>query len=193
MKHLPVALAGVALLALAACGGSKVETADSDTGKKVSISIDAKDDDSATASASSTDDEGAVTVDANTDTGKFGLKLPGGIEANVNVPGGMVDKTHFDIDGVGLYPGAKIGTVNVKALTGKGKDNATVKIGFTAPADAAAVADWYQQQFEAKKVAVSRSGETLTGKTDDGDDFTLALTPAGTGTAKGELTIIDAG
>jgi uncharacterized glyoxalase superfamily protein PhnB len=66
-----------------------------------------------------------------------------------------------------------------------------VKIGFSAPADAAAVADWYQQQFEAKKIAVARSGETLTGTTRDGDQFTLALQSAGAGAAKGQLTIID--
>ncbi len=193
MKMLPLVLAGAGLLALAACGDSKVETAEADTSadKGVSISIDAKDDSSATAAASEAG--GAVNIDADTDTGKFDLKLPGGIEANVSVPGGMIDKTDFDIDGVGLYPGAKVGAVNVKALAGKesGQGSATVRIGFSAPADAAAVADWYQQQFEAKKIAVTRKGETLSGKTEDGDDFTLALVQAGAGAAKGELTIVD--
>jgi hypothetical protein len=187
MKFWSAALPGLALLALAACSESKVETAKPEAGKEVDISI---------ASADTADtEEGTVNIDANTDTGKFELKLPGGIEANVKVPGGMVDKADFDIDGVGLYPGAKVGSVNVKALTGKGDSNgsATVKIGFSAPADAAAVADWYQQQFEAKKVAVTRSGETLSGKTEDGDDFTLAIAQAGAGASKGELTIIDAG
>lgn len=184
MKLWSVALSGLALLALAACSESKVETATPDAGKEVDISIAAAD-----------AEEGAVNIDANTDSGKFELKLPGGIEANVKVPGGMVDKADFDIDGVGLYPGAKVGSVNVKALTGKGGSNgsATVKIGFSAPADAAAVADWYQQQFEARKVAVTRSGETLSGKTEDGDDFILAIAQAGAGASKGELTIVDAG
>lgn len=179
----------VVLLALAACGEDKVETAT--PAKDVDISIKAASDDAAAASAG----QGVVNIDGNSETGKFEVKLPGGIEANVKVPGGMVDKTDFDIDGVGLYPGAKVGTVNVKALTGKGeaKGSATVRIGFSAPADAAAVADWYQQQFEARKVAVTRSGETLSGKTEDGDDFTLAIVQAGSGAAQGELTIIDAG
>jgi hypothetical protein len=184
MKLLPVALSGVALLALAACGDSKVETAEPQ--KEVSISIDGDKDAAA--------GQGEVTVDANSETGELGLKLPGGVVANVKVPGGeMIDKSDFDIDGVGLYPGAKVGSVNVRALTGRGdaKGSATVKIGFSAPADAAAVADWYQQQFEAKKIAVARSGETLTGTTRDGEDFTLALTATGAGASKGELTLVD--
>jgi ABC-type glycerol-3-phosphate transport system substrate-binding protein len=183
MKTQPLALAGVALLALAACSDSKVETAKPD--KEVEISVNADGDSAA--------EEGSVNIDVDSTTGKFDLKMPGGIEANVTVPGGMIDKTDFDIDGVGLYPGAKVGAVNVKALTGKGdaSGSATVKIGFSAPADAAAVADWYQQQFEAKKIAVTRKGETLSGKTQDGEDFTLTLVQSGAGAAKGELTIID--
>jgi hypothetical protein len=184
MKLLPIALSGVALLALAACNESKVETAEPQ--KEVAISVNDGTDSSA--------EQGTVNIDANSETGQVAVKLPGGIEANVKVPGGdMMNKTDFDIDGVGLYPGAKVGSVNVKALSGKGevKGSSTVKIGFSAPADAAAVADWYQQQFEAKKIAVSRSGETLTGTTKDGEDFTLALSAAGAGASKGELTLVD--
>jgi hypothetical protein len=183
MTRAALALSGVALLALAACSESKVETAE--PSREVEISV--------TAGGDSAAEDGTVNIDGNSETGKFDVKLPGGIEANVQVPGDMINKSDFDIDGVGLYPGAKVGAVNVKALAGKesGQGSATVKIGFSAPADAAAVADWYQQQFEAKKIAVTRRGETLSGKTQDGEDFTLALVQAGAGAAKGELTIID--
>lgn len=189
MKTLPLALAGAGLLALAACGDdSTVETAE--PSKDVSVAVASASADAADAKA---EGEGMVNIEGDSESGNFELKLPGGVEAKVKVPGGMIDKSDFDIDGVGLYPGAKVGAVNVKALAGKGEGqgSATVKIGFAAPADAAAVADWYQQQFEAKKVAVTRRGETLRGKTEDGDDFTLALVQNGTGAAKGELTIID--
>lgn len=184
MKPLSLVLAGTALLALAACGGSK--DAEAEAKKEVAISVAKAGDGGGSGPAD-------VTIDGDAESGAFEVELPGGVGAKVKVPGDMLDKSDFDIDGVGLYPGAKVGGINVKAIAAKdaGKGSATVKIGFTAPADAAAVADWYQQQFEAKHIAVTRSGETLTGKTKDGDDFSLAISQAGSGAAKGQLTIID--
>lgn len=176
-------LATTALLALAACNDSKVETAKADTGSKVSIAIDGDGD--------KTEARTDVTINGDTDTGKFELKLPGGIEAKVNLPDGIGEHGKFDIDGVGLYPGAKVRSVNVNASDARETRTAVVKIGFAAPADAAAVADWYQQQFDAKHKMVARRGETLSGTTDDGDAFTLVLDAAGTGASKGLLTITD--
>lgn len=183
MSKSALCLATTALLALAACSDSKVETEKADTGSKVSIAIDGNSDKTET----STD----ITIDGDTETGKFELKLPGGIEAKVNLPEGIGEHGKFDIDGVGLYPGAKVRGVNVNASDAKETKQAVVKISFSAPADAAAVADWYQQQFDAKQKSVTRNGETLSGTTDDGDAFTIALDAAGTGASKGLLTIID--
>ncbi len=167
-------------LALSACNGH-----DDGKASKISVSIDS---DGSTTAAS----KGGVTIDSDTDKGKFQLSLPGGIDANISVPGGMTSGAHFDIDGVGLYPGAKVSTVNVNAShKGDGK-SAVVKIGFAAAADPAAVADWYQTKFADKKVTVTRDGETLTGKTEDRNDFTLAMTPGAKSGTAGLLTIIDA-
>ena len=107
------------------------------------------------------------------------------------MPEGLGDASKIDIDGVGLYPGAKVRSVKVNASDTATK-RAVVQIGFTAPGDAAAVADWYQQQFDAKTMKVTRNGETLTGKTEDGDDFTVALTAAGAGQANGLVTLVNA-
>jgi hypothetical protein len=196
MKSLPILACAAALLILpAACSGGNDAADDKHS---VSISIGDKDGEggdaatATTATASASTDTSSVTIDADSDTGRVELSLPGGIEAKVKVPGNISVGSKFDIDGVGLYPGAKVGSVNVKAFDGKAGKDAIVKIGFAAPADAAVVADWYQQQFEAKKVAVNRSGETLTGKTEDGDDFTLALTQGPAGASQGLLTIVDA-
>jgi ABC-type glycerol-3-phosphate transport system substrate-binding protein len=182
MRTKAMFVATAVLLALAACSESKV---DADAGTKVKIDIDSGDSKTAT----------NVTVNADTDTGKFELKLPGGIDAKVNLPEGMDslggDHGKFDIDGVGLFPGAKVRSVNVNASAAKDSKSAVVKIGFTAPGDAAAVADWYQRQFDAKHKSVTRSGETLSGTTDDGDAFTIALEAAGAGASKGLLTIVD--
>jgi hypothetical protein len=184
MQKSALFLATTAMLGLAACHDSKVETAKADTGSKVSIAIDSGDGDK-------TETRTDVTINGDTDTGKFELKLPGGIEAKVNLPEGLGEHGKFDIDGVGLYPGAKVRSVNVNASDARETKTAVVKIGFAAPADAAVVADWYQQQFDAKHKPVTRRGETLSGATDDGDAFTLALEAAGTGASKGLLTITD--
>jgi hypothetical protein len=183
--------AAAALLSLSGCGETKVETEKAEKGTKVSISIDGSD---ADAAAAMSDTSADVNIAGDTETGKMEIKLPGGLEAKVDIPEGMAKNAKFDIGGVGLYPGAKVGSVKVNATErkheGAGRHSAVVNIGFTAPADAAAVADWYQQQFEAKKVTVRRTGETLAGKTADGDDFNLALVPAATGSS-GVLTILD--
>jgi hypothetical protein len=173
-----ILLLSVAALALAAC--NRHNDADDDKGAKLSIALagDDKADDAK---------KGSVTIDGDTDSGKFELKLPGGIEAKVRIPEGLAAKSKFDIDGVGLFPGAKVTNVNINA---GGDDGAKVMIGFAAPGDAAAVADWYQRQFEAKQRSVQRSGATLSGKTEDGDDFTLAIAQAAAG-SRGVLTIVD--
>jgi hypothetical protein len=180
MQRILVLLATTALIA--GCSDSKVETEKADSGSKVSIAIDGD-----SKAGARTD----VAIDGDTESGKFELKLPGGIEAKVNLPESIGNSGKFDIDGVGLYPGARVRSVNVNASDARETKTAIIKIGFAAPADAAAVADWYQQQFEAKRKTVTRRGETLSGATDDGDAFTLALEPAGTGASKGLLTIVD--
>lgn len=161
--------AAAAFVMLSACS-DKTDTAEAERKTQVSINID----------------DGAVSP-----TGKFQLKLPGGIEAKVNLPDSVGNDSKFDINGVGLFPGARVRSIDIDAADARKTRTATVKIGFNAPGDAAAVTDWHQQQFDAKNVAVTRSGETLAGTTEEGKPFSLALEPAGTGASKGLLTIVD--
>lgn len=162
MSYKSLLLIAAAALAISACSESKVETADAGT-------------------------------EAPDTGGRIEVKLPGGMEAKVDLPEGLDKTAKFDIDGVGLYPGARVNAVAVNASQpGEKGGKAIVDIGFWAPADAAVVADWYQQEFARKNIGVQRQGETLTGKTGDGDDFTLAMTPSNDG-ASGQLNIRDAG
>ena len=129
-----------------------------------------------------------VKIDSHSDRkGEMELKLPGGFEAKIPLPKGAGDKSDFDIDGVGLYPGARVSTVNVRA----GEGPAVVTISFAAPGSAPEVAQWYERELLANDVVVKRTGEMLVGRTEDGDDFTLEITQALAGST-GLLTITDA-
>ena len=138
-----------------------------------------------TTTTTTTSDSGQATATASS----VNLKFPGGFEARVKGSPGF-SATKFDIDGVGLYPGAKVGGVKVDVDASGHKDVSHVDVNFAAKSDPAAVADWYQQQFTAKNVAVTRTGDTLTGKTKDGDDFTITAAPAAGGGTAGTLAIV---
>ena len=180
----------VAALALAACSDSKPveppeasESGSPASDSNVSVSVDTAGDE--TRSAVSASAGGGSTGDVE-------INLPGGGGMRVKLPDGIgkdFGKGSFEIEGVGLYPGATVQSLRVDA---KDSNKASVQIGISAPADAAAVADWYQQQFEAKKVKLTRRGERLSGTMDDGDAFTIALEGDGVGKAKGVVTITEA-
>ncbi len=182
MTRAALLLAAPLVLALAACGHHK----DSE------VTITTSDDGKTTTTTTTTKGNAA-----STETSSVELKLPGGFEAKVKAPRMFGDMTHIDIDGVGLYPGAHIGAVNINAGAAdsdgdsdeKGKHDATVGIGFTSADAPGKVADWYATQFAAKGRTVTRSGDTISGKTKDNGDFSIALTPGGAGGAKGQITI----
>ena len=69
----------------------------------------------------------------------------------------------FDIDGVKLYPGSKVTSVNVDASDRNGADKATVQLGFTSPATPAKAADWMAGEFAKKGTKVARTGDVLAG------------------------------
>ncbi|WP_310497593.1 hypothetical protein [Sandarakinorhabdus sp.] len=173
-----------AVLGLSACGDSAVSDKKKEKG---GISIDF-DDDKGKAGSSG----GSVNIDANSETGDVAVSIPGGFSARINKPGGFETKGKFDFDDVGTYPGAQFRGVKVAANTSEGHDDAKVVLRFSAPGDAAAVADWYQKAFEDKGRRVTRSGETLTGTTSDGEAFTLTMAPS-PGGSTGVINIVSDG
>jgi hypothetical protein len=158
-------LLAIAALPLAACEGN---VKDGETG--TSVTIDAK---------GNSGEDVAITADG--DTGRVAVKVPG-FEGKMNLPKFMLDNSNFDLDGVKLYPGSKVGSVNVNADSGAG-DAAKVAITFTSPADPAKVADYLQKAFAEKKIAVTSNGTALSGTTTDGNAFSIALEPGAGGTA----------
>jgi hypothetical protein len=197
MKTIIVGGAAIAMLALYFQADNIFDSDDNDPDAhkaRVSIAIDGDSKDVArvtgdTDAAGDTD----VAIVASSDPGKLAIKLPGGFEAKMPMPDGITDDNKFDIDGVGLYPGATVDTINVNAdkRDDASGDKAVVVIGFAAPASAETVAGWYEGQFRAKNIAVRRKGTLLTGKTEDGNDFALLLSDIAGGKARGQLTIHD--
>ena len=136
------------------------------------------------------DEHGGVQITTGKD-GNGRLKICGdGVGIDMKIPD-FVDldvEGDFDIDGVKLYPGSNVTTVNVDASDKNGQDKATVELGFTSPAAPAKAADWMAGEFAKKDIKVARTGDTLAGKTSDGDDFTISFAPDGAN-ARGKVLI----
>ena len=160
------------IMLLAACGQDKKPTDETE----ISINADG--------------DGGKVQISSGKDGGK--LKVDGdGVNIDLDIPdiGDMDIAGDFDIDGVKLYPGSKITAMDVKANDKNGANDAVVKFGFTSPAAPAKAADWMAAEFAKKGVKITRTGDTLAGTAEDGDDFRISFAPDGAN-AKGEALIV---
>ena len=161
------------MMLLAACGSEEKKS-----GEGTEVSINAG------------DEHGGVQITTGKD-GNGRLKIGGdGVDIDMKIPD-FVDldvEGDFDIDGVKLYPGSNVTTINVDASDKNGQDKATVELGFTSPAAPAKAADWMAGEFAKKNIQVQRAGDTLRGTTKDGDDFKIDFGPDGAN-AKGKVTI----
>ena len=160
------------MMLLAACGSEEKKT-----GEGTEVSINAG------------DEHGGVQIKTGKDGGN--IKIGGdGAAIDIDIPD-FVDldiESDFDIDGVKLYPGSKVTTVNVDANASDNSDKAKVELGFTAPAAPTKVADWMAAEFAKKGVKVTRTGDTFAGRSKDGGDFTIDFAPDGAN-AKGKVLI----
>ena len=160
------------IMLLAACGSEEKKAGE---GTEVSINAEG--------------DGGGIKIQTGKDGGK--IRIGGdGAAINIDVPD-FVDldvASDFDIDGVKLYPGSNVTTVNVDASDKNGADKARVELGFTSPAAPAKAADWMAGEFAKQGIKVTRTGDTLAGKDNDGSDFRINFVPYGAN-AKGEVVI----
>lgn len=103
----------------------------------------------------------------------------------------MLKDSNFDIDGVKLYPGSTVASINVQGDASGAGDKSRVQIIYTAPAEPKPVRDWFVKAFAEKGVAAKISGESLTGKTKDGTPFTMTFAPDKGGSTTG-IVVLDA-
>ena len=179
----PLLILLAAALPLAACGSRETEVVRETT--TVSTKADGTPD---VRSAES------VVVKADGKSGELSIDLPNGGGASIRLPadvaGKISENTRFDLDGVGLYPGSKVGQIASASAQKDGVKSSKIDVAFTAPAAPDVVADWYLTQFREKGHSATRSGNQITGSTNDGDSFTLDLTADGKG-SKGNLKIVE--
>lgn len=131
-----------------------------------------------------------VRITADGDTGKVSVNLPG-FDANVTLPKVMLKDSNFDIDGVKLYPGAHVTSVNIQGDKSGTGDGNHVQIIYSAPADPKPVRDWFAKAFADKSISTTVAGESLSGKTRDGTPFAMTFAPGKAGTTTGTIVIDD--
>lgn len=158
MRH-----AAIALVLLAACGdkGTTITVRDSnDAAKPVAANASARD--------------GRVSIDAP------GFKL------DVPVPAGALGSGKIDIDGASLVPGARMTGM---AVVARGDDEAgEVAIKFEAAGPPDAVRERLLAHWRQRSRPLTREGDLLVGRTDEGGRFTVALRPDGPNTT-GEMRV----
>jgi hypothetical protein len=140
---------------------------------------------------------GSLSIDMNSqaDAGNVSVSIPG-FDAKVKVPTGIMGSGNFDIDGVKLYPKSTVTSFNLNVdskTTGGNSSDPVVKMNFAAPADVATVTNWYKGQFAAKSVTATQTATGFSGRTEDGDTFTIAFTPGAAGQTNGAIVVVDTG
>jgi GTPase len=128
------------------------------------------------------DENVSIHADEN---GEIAFNLPIA-EGHVKVPAMMMHNGNIDIDGVKLMPGS---SVTGSSLDAHDK-NANVEMSFTAPASPDEVRSYYADQFKKQGVEVAIAGDSVTGKSKDGNPFAIHVGPAPTG-SQGKIEIQD--
>lgn len=129
-------------------------------------------------------DDGNVLGGVDGNSGEVKLDVPG-FSGKITLPKLQLNAGDFDLNGVHLYPGSTIETMNV---AGGDKKN-DVRVAFTSPATPDTVRAWFQERLAKVGFTIKPDGTGLSGTTDEDKPFKLTLTPDGGKNAKGEITL----
>ena len=165
MRATPLILAALSSLSLSLAGCTK-------GGEGTSVTFNAAD--------------GNTLASADGDSGEVKVDVPG-FQGKFTLPKLQVTADNFDLNGVHLYPGSTIRSLNSDAAE---HGDGGVRVAFTSPADPRSVRDWLRERLNHADFKVSATGSGLTGTTDEHKPFTLELTPAAGGkSADGVISI----
>ena len=137
-----------------------------------------KGDDGTTVTINAADGNTAASADGG--NGEVKLDVPG-FQGRFTLPKLQVTADNFDLNGVHLYPGSTIRSLNIDA--GKRGGAGGVRVTFTSPASPATVRDWLRERLGKAGFTVSAVGDGLAGETNEHKRFALHLTPDADGSA----------
>jgi hypothetical protein len=97
----------------------------------------------------------------------------GGGKISLSLPSIKLGAPEVDIDGVKLYPGARVTGVDISGQEGQSEGGLIVR--FDADVAPDKVRDYYLAAFKSKGVAVTQGGEGISGHDEDGKPFRIML------------------
>lgn len=125
-----------------------------------------------------------VTINAD-ESGHIAFNVPFA-QGQVKVPTSFMNHGNVDIDGVKLMPGSSLTGFSVFA----GDKGSTVNMTFNAPASPDEVRSYFINQFKAQGVEAALAGDSIAGKSKDGSDFTIQVSPGPSG-SQGRIVVHD--
>ena len=128
------------------------------------------------------DGDDNVSIHAD-QSGNIAFNLPIA-EGKLKIPGNFMHEGDVDIDGVKLMPGSSLTGFNLDSHN----DVSNVDMSFTSTASPDEVRSYYVDQFKKQGVEAAIAGDAVTGKSKDGDPFTIQVGPAATG-SQGKIVI----
>ena len=123
-----------------------------------------------------------VTIQAD-ENGQIAFNLPIA-QGQVKGPAGFMHNGNFDIDGVKLMPGSQVTGFSMFARD----HGATVNMSFTAPASPDQVRSYFVDAFGKNGLEAKVDGNSVVGKSKDGNPFTIAVSP-GPGGSQGQIVV----
>lgn len=154
-------LAAAMVLPLSACDRS---------GEGTSVSINA--------------DGGNATGLIDATSGEVKVDVPG-FSGQFKMPKLQLDANDFDLNGVRLYPGSTIDTVNI----GTGGKDQGLRLAFTSPATPETVRTWFAERLGKAGFTLKQDGQGLTGTTEENKPFRLEMAGSGADQAKGTIVL----
>ena len=118
----------------------------------------------------------SMSIDGGDDRGR----KDSGARVSIGLPSLKLNNPDVDIDGVKLYPGARVTGVDISGEDGQSEGGVTIR--FISDAAPDKIRDYYLMAFMAKGMTATVTRGGVAGTDHDGKPFRISLTANGDGT-----------